>query len=113
MAMKPEVKKLWVDALRSGAYDQATGELRTKEGFCCLGVLCDISGQAQWTGRMYAGGAQYLPLEVQEWAGLQESDPFVNIVDDDNEPTSTLLSELNDNLGWDFNRIANVIEEQL
>lgn len=32
-------KKRWCDALESGEYPQATGALRTKDGFCCLGVL--------------------------------------------------------------------------
>ena len=30
--MKPEIKKLWVDALRSGEYKQGTGRLRTRRG---------------------------------------------------------------------------------
>ncbi len=46
--IKPEIKKRWVEALRSGEYNQATGSLRSTdpttliEGYCCLGVLCDV-----------------------------------------------------------------------
>lgn len=32
----------WVLALRSGKYNQTTGTLQSTEGFCCLGVACDI-----------------------------------------------------------------------
>ena len=45
--MNPEVKKLWVEALRGGKYVQGKGKLHyiSKDGqekFCCLGVLCDL-----------------------------------------------------------------------
>lgn len=50
--MNPEVKVLWLAALRGGSYKQAAGHLRktrgpvdNAEGFCCLGVLCDIAVQ--------------------------------------------------------------------
>ena len=47
--MTPELKAKWIDALTSGAYKQGRFRLkRTKEAFCCLGVLCDISETGQW-----------------------------------------------------------------
>lgn len=51
--MKKEVAKAWVEALRSGKYKQGKGWLRQEEPgveptFCCLGVLCDLSGQGRW-----------------------------------------------------------------
>ncbi len=38
------VKKLWIDALRSGKYQQGTHALHNGDcnTFCCLGGLCDI-----------------------------------------------------------------------
>lgn len=47
--MTPVTKAQWVEALRSGEYEQCTGALmkRTDTGapsFCCLGVLADIVG---------------------------------------------------------------------
>jgi hypothetical protein len=42
--MDAQLKKKWIDALRSGEYPQARGALTDGEGFCCLGVLCKISG---------------------------------------------------------------------
>ncbi len=39
-------------ALRGGDYPQAMGKLHRPEGFCCLGVMCDIyakdSGEEYW-----------------------------------------------------------------
>lgn len=31
------------EALESGKYTQATGRLRNKAGYCCLGVACDLA----------------------------------------------------------------------
>lgn len=43
--MDAEIKAKWVEALRSGRYEQTTGFLRRSNGrFCCLGVLCDVRG---------------------------------------------------------------------
>lgn len=38
----------WIDALRSGDYEQTTGRLRCDDGFCCLGVLMDLEFPGQW-----------------------------------------------------------------
>lgn len=47
--MDAQLKAKWVEALRSGAYQQEGGMLRNERTlkFCCLGVLADIQG-AQW-----------------------------------------------------------------
>lgn len=37
-----EPRKLWVEALRSGEYEQTNGALRYEDKFCCLGVACDL-----------------------------------------------------------------------
>jgi len=40
-----DLQKNWLAALRSGKYKQGTGFLRDKnDGYCCLGVLCDVAG---------------------------------------------------------------------
>lgn len=47
--MKKELKQKWVEALRSGKYEQGKGVLRTfTDRFCCLGVLCDVLDQSVW-----------------------------------------------------------------
>lgn len=42
--MKKDIAMKWVEALRSGKYKQTRGTLKNNEGFCCLGVLCEING---------------------------------------------------------------------
>jgi len=37
-------KRKWIKALRSGKYKQIEGTMRTKEGYCCLGVACSVVG---------------------------------------------------------------------
>ena len=46
--MDAELKTKWLEALRSGKYDQGTGQLRNGNCFCCLGVLCDIFDPNAW-----------------------------------------------------------------
>ena len=54
MPTKPQVRanRLRVlDALRSGEYEQTDGTLKARRrdetvGYCCLGVMCDVSGIA-------------------------------------------------------------------
>ena len=47
--MEASLKAKWIEALRSGKYKQGRLGLRTKsDDFCCLGVLCDISGMSEW-----------------------------------------------------------------
>lgn len=128
--MKPEIKEKWVAALRSGEYTQATGYLRTKEGFCCLGVLCDIVQED--VGMHWIKGTEYglecyrytknnnyihhsltlsasgcLPTEVVNLSDLEDYDPVIWYGDD-----GSTLAELNDK-GLTFNEIADIIEAQL
>lgn len=51
--MEKALKEKWLKALRSGQYKQTIGALKTqsKNGdcrYCCLGVLCDVSGEGKW-----------------------------------------------------------------
>jgi len=48
--MNAEIKARWVEALRSGKYQQGRAALRSlEERFCCLGVLCDLYSPSEWT----------------------------------------------------------------
>lgn len=51
--MDKELKAKWVAALRSGEYKQTTETLRDGDGFCCLGVLLDLSKLGQWEQSSY------------------------------------------------------------
>ena len=41
--MNKQVKRLWLDALKSRKYPQGKGRLKRGDSFCCLGVLCELS----------------------------------------------------------------------
>jgi len=123
--MNPEVKKLWVDALRNGGYQQGKGCLNNAENgtFCCLGVLCDIAHEAGITTHesaefqygdqniMYSyGGSKYaLPYEVSKWAGLATDDPTLVI----EGGLTFMVSYLNDEEDYTFKQIADLVEDQL
>lgn len=68
--MDPKIKKQWTKALRSGEYKQGRGKLRTRTGYCCLGVLCDITDRGSWSrsdSRWYHRGVSgSLPREIRE-----------------------------------------------
>jgi hypothetical protein len=111
--MNPEAKGLWLDALRSGQYKQSHNALKNfPHGYCCLGVLCDISEQGQWDGDgiyyddQNGYSSSFLPAGVARWAGLDHYDPAVDL--GDGEPLQ--LSYLNDT-GLSFAHIAAIIEE--
>lgn len=63
--MKKEYADKWIEALRSGKYEQGQGTLRTKDDkFCCLGVLCDLIEPERWT----------FDLKTREWSNGEVSD---------------------------------------
>jgi len=88
--MKSEIKQLWIDALRSGDYEQGVGNLHQVGEYCCLGVLMDLACKAEiaqefegedgddddcvgyYTSRDPLRTVEYYSLtrEVMEWAGL-------------------------------------------
>lgn len=130
--MDPQVKELWVNALRSGKYQQTTGKLKTSKGFCCLGVLTDLylkEKNQEWdcitdsdTDTHYyriEEKEDLLPASVKDWAGLYSISPQVMVENESYHPEHDMekeipadLAELNDD-GLSFNEIANLIETQL
>jgi len=125
--MKPEIKKRWVAALRSGNYKQGTDVLRSNDKFCCLGVLCDLHAKETNTDwepvssilerhSKYLDNVSFLPIAVADWAGLQNSSPDVAVSDKFKEITdtktfdTTSLVSLNDKQ-IPFNTIADLIEQ--
>jgi len=124
--MKPEVKQLWCEALRSGKYKQGIGRLNRNNEMCCLGVLCDIHRRAiggRWVpdpdpdeGRICFGylgqddapnAVTYadLPVSVMEWAGLKQSAPRLG------EGIDACYANDVKRLG--FHEIADLIEKHL
>lgn len=133
--MKEHIKDIWVEALRSGKYNQGKGFLKTDNGFCCLGVLCDIYAKTQKKRgfqRSHAdpsvfqitgvGGNTYghrriltkiPPDHIYKWAGMS---PYIktlyNVKIGNNLHRITSLAELNDSGKYSFDEIASVIENR-
>lgn len=112
--MNQQVKEKWLSALRSGDYQQTQLKLHTDDGFCCLGVLCDLYGKehnVEWNlvededhnYYMFQDKKACLPPSVVEWAGVESRNPVI---------CETPLAELNDD-GSTFNEIADLIEKHL
>ncbi len=53
--MNERIKKLWIESLRSGLYQQGNGRLRVGDKYCCLGVLCDLYDQEHGTSSWVSG----------------------------------------------------------
>ena len=106
---REEVVKKWVTALRSGQYKQTQRVLRNSEGFCCLGVLCDLnakmSGQPKWQGAEYLNNDLELPVELQEF-----------ILGDRGMASRLKMNryaEMNDDGDKTFIELADIIERDL
>lgn len=128
--MKPEIKSLWVAALRSGKYEQGKGMLAAQDSpaepvqYCCLGVLCDVMEMnyrlVESTfkrGRMvrvyeFAGQEERtaLPSIFAHSVGLTSCDPQIQIENREGVVLRRYLSEFNDTLDLTFDQIADLIE---
>lgn len=128
--MNKEVKEKWINALRSGEYEQTRMSLCNDGKFCCLGVLCDIyakeknisweeSNSVCFKGeKKILGESTLLPIEVMEYSGIDKSKSLFfcgnsfNILVDLDDIGNGTLSELNDS-GYTFKQIADIIEKKL
>ncbi len=103
--MDKQVKKDWIEALRSGEYEQGHTQLANLdkkgeiENHCCLGVLCVVQGFDlidHGPGPRYSNAVP----ELEYSAGLTDKQ-------------MTSLYDLNDNQGYSFEGIADYIEENI
>ena len=112
----------WVDALRSGKYEQGHGQLRKGDRYCCLGVACDVYIQEMGGGEWIAGTRRtddwwfanektgydaVLPDIVREWLGLSKNAGEYVL---DGQPRA--LTKLNDDYQMSFRNIAIIIESE-
>ena len=133
MPMNEDIKAQWTTALRSGEYPQGKGTLRTEDGYCCLGVLCDLAVKA---GEIvepvakprsginldevyyeYDGEPSVLSTPVRNWAGLDMSNPDIPYQESMRDAVWRVrghvsLAELNDN-DYTFPQIADLIDANL
>jgi hypothetical protein len=71
--MDPNLKAKWVEALRSGEFNQTTGRLHDYEGFCCLGVLCFVQDPSFVTDFECLETANLIPGPLKDYsAGLDK-----------------------------------------
>lgn len=143
MRMKRTIRNRWVEALRSGKYQQATGTLTAitpagKVGHCCLGVLTEIAvadgvevliatepnhgtmrkvaGVRADAVRMYDSEDAYPPLAVAQWAGTGDG-PDWQVLTETSEPEYEDFTEVclatMNDGGSSFEYIAGLIEFDL
>lgn len=103
----------WASALRSGKYAQGTARLRTLDNeYCCLGVAhetlggewkLDTSGEIFRTININANGGDYSCSASIRYHPSMER---LGLSNEDHD----LLTSLNDNAGFSFQEIADVVE---
>ena len=123
--MKQEIKKKWIEALRSGEYKQTQGSFRQdrrivdgvwklEDCFCVLGVLCDLAvkdGVTEWELTFWGhddhtsiylidGHRGTLGRRVSKWAGLNQYEAY-------------RLWVMNDKGNASFDELAKFIEDTL
>ena len=109
----PEPIQKWIDALRSGKFEQTTGALNDDGRFCCLGVACEVAIENGIKVKKethddgitaYDGDDGTLPPSVMEWLGLEDRDGSF-------DAACSSLTYINDTLNKNFLEIADHIEE--
>jgi hypothetical protein len=124
--MKPELKKRWTDALRSGEYKQTDNALQDRRGFCCLGVACEVfkedvglKVEVPPTGiqkvALYDGETTHLPEKLTDFLGINYEGKLSNPVPRKDKQKGLdsygTLMGANDG-GYTFTEIADIIDEQ-
>jgi hypothetical protein len=116
--MKKAVQFAWVQALRSGRFEQTTEVLcQVHEGqrfFCCLGVLCALAEEAGVTEGvlcdslgtvLWDGSEKVLPQSVILWAGMSSG---VGMWQGGAEISLAMMNDQGDK----FAQLADSIEEE-
>lgn len=114
--------RAWLEALRSGNYSQTRHRLQDEDGYCCLGVACEIvipkNLQVRYTQYELEENSDLecelgnlsgcLPQEYQEncpeWLA-QVNDAYAK-----RNGLNSLVAR-NDNDKWSFTQIADSLEE--
>lgn len=127
--MNQEFKKEWLVALRSGEYNQAVHQLKTPDGYCCLGVACELLAKEGVVNATKRNGElsfdeeyQTLPKDAMNYMGVIDTNPdittsWMTSIERDRMRGKIVggrvsLAELNDN-GYSFAQIADLIEKYL
>lgn len=112
-----QARKLWVEALRSGKYEQGREYLCADGLYCCLGVACEVMREHEGPKSLklvLPSPVEYgqtcemalAPSEVMSWLGLAYPDGRYQ---GDRPGESSSLTAENDD-GKNFVTIAAIIE---
>ena len=107
---KQEIRERWVAALRSGDYAQGHNWLKSDDGYCCLGVLCEVMG---WEIREKAAvltEGQFEEVGLRDQTGEFDA-TFIEEAMFERGGKSASLAALND-MEYDFDFIADFIESE-
>lgn len=115
--MMPKINKLareWVDALRSGDYEQTSSVLcSSNESYCCWGVLCDLIDPDGWVVQADNEHSwEEYSWEINGETFTELPPPEVYALVGMTEREMTGLVDLNDS-GNTFEEIADEIERIL
>jgi hypothetical protein len=115
-----EFLKAWVEALRSGRFEQGRGQLRYYSGYgawkhCCLGVACEVGVEMDvvethndsfhfMLDENEGWETAILPPGFAKWIGFEERDPYIG-------GGKGTLTNMNDVMNLSFAEIADVIEQ--
>lgn len=101
-------QRKWVEALRSGDYQQGRFDLRTSDNcYCCLGVACNLFTQGEW---VLAPHGEY--FTINEFCNTADHDAVAALAlrgAAGNGLSGIALYQMNDQ-GQTFAQIANAIE---
>lgn len=104
--MNAEIKAKWLEALRSGKYEQGICYLQNNGRFCCLGVLCDLMEPDGWQKRedesrivLHDGQQDFPALSIMERVGLLDIEAHALIdLNDGNESFTEIADYIETNL---------------
>lgn len=106
--LSPELKAKWLQALRGGEYAQTREKLRDDDGFCCLGVLCDLVDPKGWGADEW--GDTTFTYNDDEASGSLPSSMNLKFIAGKDE---NKLIAMNDDEGKSFSEIADWVEANL
>ena len=105
-----ELRKKWVEALRSGKYKHCRRWLHDGEGYDCMGVLCIVYGlkpEKTPEGYVFDGKRDIVPMAVAKAVKLRTRIGLYEIEGGD----QFSLNDLND-LDFSFRELADIIESE-
>jgi hypothetical protein len=113
--MNRKMKARWIAALRSGDYKQAPSALRTHDGYCCLGVFCDLHDPSKWDRTVPIqplGTYCYYEYDIDGEVTRGYPPPSLRRKYRLTVKAQAALADMND-MGCSFDEIADYIENEL